>query len=323
MTIYKYTHKHNNIYIYIYIYIYIIYTNTNYIIRRTWVMGIINCTPDSFSDGGQFIEQKAAVDHALRLVYQGADILDVGGQSTRPGAKMITEEEECERVIPLIQALRRDPDFDQIPISIDTFRSSVAREAVGAGADIVNDVSGGRTLDEKMLRTVADLGVPYILMHMRGDPGSMQSKQNTTYGNVVSDVCKALERQVEVAEASGICRWNIVVDPGIGFAKTPRQSLELLKDLDQTAPFGLPILSGPSRKSFIAYTLKQREHETKHQSRSAINSSLAHPRIWGTAAAVTASVAKGADFIRVHDVRAMREVAVVSDAIYRSKVASE
>jgi len=304
--------------------------------HRTWVMGVINCTPDSFSDGGEFIEKMDALSHARRLVEHGTHILDIGGQSTRPGAAIVTEEEERARVIPVIEAIRKDKYFQHVPISIDTFRGSVAKEAVNMGADIVNDVSGG-TLDDTMLPTVAQLGVPYILMHMRGDPGTMQSKKNTAYENIVKDVREELAVQVRMAEEAGIFRYNIIADPGIGFAKTPTQSLRVIRDLHHTVPHDLPILSGPSRKSFIAYALKQRAEEVERERRESLHDGpetegsskpegeqlldelhqLLHPRIWGTAAAVTASIAAGADIVRVHDVREMREVAIVADGIYR------
>ncbi|GAB5368649.1 hypothetical protein AAMO2058_001337900 [Amorphochlora amoebiformis] len=282
---------------------------------RTLIMGILNCTPDSFSDGGKYIDPDIAVSHAKKMVQDGADILDIGGQSTRPGAAMVTAKEETERVVPVINRIRSDPFFDQIPISIDTFRHEVALNAVEAGANIINDVSGGRLDEYNMFKVVAELDVPYILMHMRGDPNTMQSEQNTKYNDVVETVSKELCEQIDIAEKMGIPRWNIIIDPGIGFAKKAPESLKLLQDLPRLQKLcgDFPVLSGPSRKSFIEYAFSQRFDASDSDSHKDL-----HPRVFGTAAAVTASVLGGAKILRVHDVREMRDVVAVSDEIYRA-----
>ncbi|WP_299407487.1 dihydropteroate synthase [Acaryochloris sp. IP29b_bin.148] len=263
---------------------------------RTYLMGILNVTPDSFSDGGQFNSRQAAVEQAHHLVQAGMDILDIGGQSTRPQAVEVPEAEERERVIPVIQAIRTQLS---IPISVDTTRASVAEAAIAAGADLVNDVSGGID-DPKMLPIVAKLKVPIILMHRRGTPQTMQ--QLTDYDNLLEEIIRFLDQQIHAALAAGISPDHLAIDPGIGFAKTGPQNLELLRQLPQLQRLHCPILVGPSRKSFIGHILNQPDPQK---------------RVWGTAAACCAAIQGGADLLRIHDGAAMREVCQVADAIWR------
>ncbi len=265
--------------------------------EKTYLMGILNVTPDSFSDGGKFNSLESALMQARKMIAQGVDIIDIGGESTRPQAKPISLELELERVIPVIKKLRQE---STIPISIDTTKATVAREAIAAGADIVNDISGA-TFDRQMLTTVAQLDVPIILMHIRGNPQTMQSL--TQYQDVVAEVTEFLAMQTSKAIACGIERTNIIVDPGIGFAKTASQSLTLFQRLAELKALNLPLLVGVSRKSFM---------------RPLINKSDPQERIWGTAAACYGAIAKGADILRVHDVAEMFDVCRVADAIERN-----
>lgn len=265
--------------------------------QRTYIMGVLNVTPDSFSDGGQFDTLEAALAQARLLVEAGADILDVGGQSTRPQAVEVSLTEELERVIPIVEAIRRELD---VPISVDTTRSQVASAAVTAGADVVNDISGA-TFDSQMLATVAALGVPLILMHIRGTPQTMQ--QLTDYQDLLGEIRDFLAERIEAAIAAGIDRSQIMIDPGIGFAKTYPQNLELLRRTADFRSLGCPILVGPSRKSFIGHILNQPDPQQ---------------RVWGTAAACCAAIAGGADVVRVHDVAEMHDVCRVADAIWRT-----
>ena len=267
---------------------------------RTYLMGVLNVTPDSFSDGGLYDNLNAAIAQARQMMNQGADILDIGGQSTKPNAEEITLEQELHRVIPIVTALRKDPSFDRIAISIDTTKALVAKLAVETGADMINDVSGA-TFDEQMLGTVAKLGVPIVLMHLRGTPKTMQ--QMTDYANLTEDVIEFLRDRMAAAIAAGIHSDRLIIDPGIGFAKTGEQSLELLRNLKKFNGLNAPILVGTSRKSFIGKILDQPD-PTK--------------RIWGTAATCTAAIAHGANIIRVHDVAEMVDVMRVSDAIWRN-----
>ncbi|KAF9352303.1 trifunctional dihydropteroate synthetase [Mortierella sp. AD094] len=273
---------------------------------KTLVMGILNTTPDSFSDGGDYSTAEAAALRAQQLIDDGADIIDIGGMSTRPNSVEIPEDEEIRRVVPVIQLLRAR-GFDA-PISVDTFRASVADKAIEAGADLINDVSAGRR-DPAMYSVMAKWNVPVCLMHMRGDSNTMMSQ--TDYGennDVVGEVSRDLNKSIQRAIAAGVHRWNIIVDPGIGFAKDSVQSLQVLRRLpemihDPTSLLaGYPCLVGPSRKAFIGQ-LTQQSDATK--------------RTWGTAAACTASVAGGAGIVRVHDVKEIRDVIKVADAIWR------
>ena len=268
---------------------------------RTYVMGVLNVTPDSFSDGGLFNTVEAAINQAQQLLAAGVDLLDIGGQSSRPGAEQIPIEAELRRVVPVIEAIRQSTDRElaQAVISVDTTQSEVARAAVRAGADIVNDISGG-TFDAAMFSTVSDLGVPIILMHLRGTPKTMQ--QNTHYSDLMGEIASFLERQVKTAQAAGLSHSQIAIDPGIGFAKRYPQNLEILREIPQLRGLHCPILVGPSRKSFIGWLLNQPDPQA---------------RGWGTAAACCAAIAGGADILRVHDGQAMVEVCKVADAIWR------
>ncbi len=259
-------------------------------------MGVLNVTPDSFSDGGEFYAPAAALAQAQRLVEAGADVLDIGGQSTRPGAQQVSVEEELHRVLSVVQVVR---SHLSVPISVDTTRAVVAQRAVEAGADMVNDISGG-TFDPDMLSTVAQLGVPIVLMHMRGTPETMQ--QLTDYQDLMGDIYEFLEGQIAAAERAGISRSRLIIDPGIGFAKTLEQNLEILRQLPTFRSLGVPILVGVSRKSFIGRLVNQPDPKG---------------RVWGTAAACCSAIAGAADILRVHDVLEMRDVCRVADAIWR------
>jgi dihydropteroate synthase len=265
--------------------------------ERTYLMGVLNVTPDSFSDGGEFYAPAAAIAQAQRLVEAGADIIDIGGQSTRPGAEQIAVEEELKRVLPVVEAVR---SLLSVPISVDATRASVAQRAVAAGADMVNDISGG-TFDPDMLPTVAQLGVPIALMHIRGTPQTMQKL--TKYQDLIGEIYEFLERQMAAALSAGIERSHLIVDPGIGFAKTGEQNLEILRQLPSFRSLGVPILVGVSRKSFIGRILNRPDPKE---------------RVWGTAAACCGAIAGSADILRVHDVLEMRDVCRVADAIWRS-----
>jgi dihydropteroate synthase len=267
--------------------------------QKTQVMGILNVTPDSFSDGGLFDSLAGALAQATAMVHQGADVLDIGGESTRPGSQPVSEAEELKRVLPVIRALRAKPLFDKTPISVDTMKATVARAAIESGADFVNDVSGGMA-DPEMLAVVADLGCPIVLMHMRGTPNTMQ--QMTEYGDVVAEVRDRLAELVNQAVAAGVSRDVIAIDPGIGFAKTAMQNLPLLRELRSFQTLGCPVLVGVSRKSFLGKILDRPDPKD---------------RLWGTAAACTVAIAGGADILRVHDVAEMADVRSVADAIYR------
>jgi dihydropteroate synthase len=267
--------------------------------NRTYLMGVINVTPDSFSDGGQFSSITAACQQAAQFVQAGADILDIGGESTRPGATAVSSDQELERVIPVIQGIRQLGL--KTPISIDTTKATVAKAAIEAGANIVNDISGG-IFDPEMLKTVALLGVPIALMHIRGTPATMQ--QLTDYQDLVTEVGDFLEERINIALSCGIDRSNIIIDPGIGFAKTFQQSIDLLKNLSILhRRCQLPLLVGVSRKSFIGQILQQPDPQQ---------------RVWGTAAACCVAIANGADILRVHDVAAMHDVRLVADALCRN-----
>ena len=278
--------------------------------RPTHIMAILNLTPDSFSDGGfhDASDMKAIQAQVSSFVESGATIVDVGGQSTRPKAELLTASAELDRILPAIRAIRSMPESRRIAISVDTFYSEVAREAVAAGADIINDISAG-VLDPMMLPIMAQLGKTVVLMHMRGDPHTMTKL--TQYPNgVVHDVANELSERVNAAEAAGIPRWRIILDPGIGFAKNQKQNLELLRRLPElrAAPMhpnlqGLPWLVGTSRKGFIGKITGVQE---------------ADKRLMGTAAAITASIAGGADIVRVHDVEEMTQLGKMADAIYRN-----
>jgi dihydropteroate synthase len=257
-------------------------------------MGVVNVTPDSFSDGGAFLDPRAAIAHGLRLVDEGADLLDVGGESTRPGSDPVPASAERDRVEPVIAGLVERVD---VPVSVDTRRAAVASAALDAGASIVNDVSAGA--DPHMLGLVADRGAGLVLMHMKGEPKTMQD--HPVYEDVVAEVRGFLLERRAAAEAAGIAPEQVALDPGIGFGKTLDHNLELLRDLGSLRVPGAPLVVGPSRKRFIG-TLTDTE---------------ADDRVEGTAGAVAWCAAQGADVVRVHDVRAMVRVVRVVDAIAR------
>lgn len=267
--------------------------------QQTYLMGVLNVTPDSFSDGGQFNTLETALLQARHLVAGGIDILDIGGQSTRPQAVEVSLQKELNRVLPVLTALRQEC---QIPVSVDTTRATVAQAAVETGADVINDISGG-TYDPEMLPTIARLDVPIILMHLRGTPRTMQKL--THYQDLIGEIYQFLEHRIQAAIAAGVHPAKIAVDPGLGFAKTVAQNLEILRRLREFQALGCPVLVGPSRKSFIGHILNQPDSKA---------------RAWGTAAACAGAIAGGADLIRVHDGPQMRDVCRVADAIWRSRL---
>ena len=262
--------------------------------RETLVMGIVNVTPDSFSDGGKFFTPEVAISHASKLITQGADIIDIGGESTRPGAKLVSESEELKRVIPVIEKIRTDNP--KILISIDTTKASVAKYAVEAGANIINDVSG-LSFDNNMTGIVESLNVPIVIMHMKGNPQNMQL--NPKYKDIVNEILDFFKIKIKIAIQSGINRSMIILDPGIGFGKTVDHNFELLSRLNEFNVLELPIMIGPSRKSFIGITLDLPPED----------------RVEGTAAAVSAGVMNGASIVRVHDVKSMKRVVKIIEKI--------
>jgi len=259
----------------------------------TLIMGILNMTPDSFSDGGQFKSHNKAIDHALKMVEEGANIIDIGGESTRPGAEAVQLEEELSRTIPIIEAIRLKSDC---LISIDTYKSKVATAALAAGADMVNDISG-LTFDHNMASLVAERNVPVIIMHIKGKPGDMQ--KNPNYDNLIKEVKAFFEVQIAIAKRAGIDSGNIILDPGIGFGKRLEDNFEIIRELGQISTMGYPVLLGPSRKSFIGFTLDLPIEE----------------RIEGTLASITAGVINGARIVRVHDIRATRRTLTITEKI--------
>ncbi len=264
--------------------------------ERTLVMGILNVTPDSFSDGGRYLDRATAVAHATRMVEDGADILDVGGESTRPGSEPVPLDEELERVRPVIERLvELHPG---VPVSIDTRKADVASAALDAGATIVNDVSGGS--DPAMFDVVRERDAAVVLMHMRGDPNTMQ--ESPRYEDVVAEVHEYLRQRIEAAELAGIDPERIAIDPGIGFGKDHGHNLELMRRIDALRELGRPVLVGPSRKRFIGTILDLPEDE----------------RVEGTIGAVVWMVARGAHIVRVHDVKEVVRAVRVVDAIARA-----
>jgi len=262
-----------------------------------FVMGVLNVTPDSFSDGGKWIDQEAAVKRALEMLKNGADVIDIGGESTRPGADPVPEAEELRRVVPVIKALREET---AAKISIDTFKPAVARAAVEAGADIWNDVMALRY--EGAVETAAELGVPVILMHMSGTPRNMQ--KNPQYEDVVSEVCDFLTERADIAMAKGVPADCIWLDPGIGFGKSLDHNLALMHDLDEVIGLGYPVLFGASRKRFIA-ALDDGADETE--------------RLGGSLAAALRAAQAGVAMVRVHDVRMTVQALKVQAAIRKGK----
>ena len=266
---------------------------------RTLVMGVLNVTPDSFSDGGRFFSPERAIEHAERMLAEGADIIDIGGESSRPGSEPVSVEEELRRVLPVIEQLAGLPEAI---ISIDTTKSEVAHAALGAGACIVNDISALR-FDFHIADEAARAGAGLVLMHSRGTPATMQRLPPAP--DIVHEVTTSLRRSLAMAERRGVARASIVLDPGIGFGKTPEQNVELIAQLGQLARAfpGVPWLVGTSRKSFIGHLL---------------NDVPAAERLHGTMASVTAAILQSASIVRVHDVRAAVETARVADAIKRA-----
>jgi dihydropteroate synthase len=266
--------------------------------ERTLIMGVLNVTPDSFSDGGKFLEQEQAIEHALAMERAGADLLDVGGESTRPGSEETSASEELNRILPVLEGLRGRL---KIPISVDTRRSTVAELAIRAGAQIINDVSG-LCSDARIAEVAARHHVPLILMHMRGDPRTMQ--KGPFARDVVKDVMQGLRKSVAKARKAGVAKSQIILDPGIGFGKSYAQNYELLEKLPLLAKLGYPLLVGTSRKGFLGATLA---HDGKP--------ALPEERLWGTAATLTVSILNGAHIVRVHDVAEMVQVARVTDCL--------
>ncbi len=270
--------------------------------ERTLVMGVLNVTPDSFSDGGKFLQPESAIEQAFAIERAGADLLDIGGESTRPGSVETSASEELDRILPVLEALRGRL---KIPISVDTRRTSVAELAIRAGAELVNDVSGLRS-DPRIAEVAARHRVPLILMHMRGEPRTMQERGFAR--DVMKDVMQGLRKSVAVARKAGIAKSQIIVDPGIGFGKSFAQNYELLEKLPQLAKLGYPILVGTSRKGFLGATLARDGKPAPPEE-----------RIWGTAATVTASILSGAHIVRVHDVLEMVQVVRVADCVLDPK----
>lgn len=266
--------------------------------ERTLVMGVLNVTPDSFSDGGLFLDAQSGIDRALEMERQGADLIDIGGESTRPGSETVSIEEELCRVLPVFEGLRGKL---KIPISIDTRRAEVAEKALAAGAEIVNDISGLKS-DPRIARVAARHKAPLILMHIRGEPKTMQKLPFAR--DALKDVTSGLRAAAGRAMKAGVTRSRIILDPGIGFGKSFTQNYELLARLPELAKLGFPLLVGTSRKTFLGATLAR---DGKH--------APSEERIWGTAATVAASVLGGAHIIRVHDVAEMLQVACVTDCV--------
>jgi dihydropteroate synthase len=264
--------------------------------RRPLVMGVLNVTPDSFSDGGRYADPRAAADHALKMAADGADLIDVGGESTRPGSQPVAAAEQIRRVVPAIEGIRR---ASKVALSIDTTQSEVARAALAAGADWINDISAGQG-DPAMLPAAAAAGAPIILMHMQGRPATMQ--KNPTYSDVTGEVRQFLQSRLAAAEAAGIPRRRILLDPGIGFGKSADHSLTLLRDLARLADIGRPLVVGASRKSFIGKILGEPDPLRRGV---------------GDAAVISWAVANRAAVLRVHDVAAAAQVLRVTGAVMR------
>ena len=261
--------------------------------RRTLVMGILNVTPDSFADGGKFLSPDSAIEHAERMTEKGADLIDVGGESSRPGSDSISEEEEIRRVIPVIERIAKHIN---IPVSVDTYRPGVARAALSAGAKMINDIKALRH-DPEMTKVIAEAGAPVVLMHMQGTPKTMQ--EHPSYYSVVDEITHFFHERLKYAQAFGIKENQIILDPGIGFGKTTQQNLSILRSLHRFESLSRPLLIGVSRKSVIGQVLNLPVEE----------------RLEGTAAAVCASVLGGASIVRVHDVGSMVRVVRMADAI--------
>ena len=270
--------------------------------ERTLVMGVLNVTPDSFSDGGKFFAEEQAMEHAVEMERAGADLIDVGAESTRPGSEEISSEAELRRVLPVLGGLRR---LLKIPVSIDTQKAEVAEASLDAGAQIINDISGLKN-DPRIAEVAARRRAPLVLMHMRGEPRTMQ--KGPFAREVMRDVIEGLRKSVILARKAGVPKSLIILDPGIGFGKSFRQNYELLQKLPQLARLGYPLLVGTSRKGFLGATLARDGKPAPPEE-----------RIWGTAATVTASILNGGHIVRVHDVSEMVQVARVADCLLDPK----
>jgi dihydropteroate synthase len=266
--------------------------------QRTLLMGVLNVTPDSFSDGGKFLNPRRAIEHALEMERAGADLIDIGGESTRPGSTGTAAETELARILPVLEGLR---GVLRIPIAVDTRKSQVAEAAISAGAQIINDVSG-LCFDPHIAEVAHRRGAPLILMHMRSEPATMQ--KGPFARDVMKDVAQGLRASIRKARAAGVRKSQIIIDPGIGFGKSFEQNYELLRKLPDLVKLGYPLLVGTSRKGFLGATLAR-------------NGEPASPeeRLWATAATVTASILGGAHIVRVHDVAEMAQVALVADCL--------
>ncbi len=256
--------------------------------KRTYIMGILNVTPDSFSDGGKFNDIETAIKHAKQMVYHGVDIIDIGGESTRPGHKSVSEEEEIKRVVPIIEALKREIE---VPISVDTYKGKVAELAIKAGAAMINDVWGFKK-DPYIATVAAKYNVPCCLMHNR---------DNKNYTNLIQDILVDLEESIEIALKAGVKRENIILDPGIGFAKSYEDNLKTMSNLEKLNTLGYPVLLGTSRKTMVGFALNLPVEE----------------RLEGTLATTTIGIMKGCEFVRVHDIKENKRVCIMTDAICR------
>lgn len=263
---------------------------------RTHLMGVLNVTPDSFSDGGKFLTVEDAVRRGIKMAEEGADMIDVGGESTRPGSDPATIEEELSRIIPVIETLSKKID---IPISIDTYKSEVAKKALEAGAEMINDISALR-FDPEMKEVAAEYQVPIVLMHIKGTPKNMQ--ENPYYNDVIKEIIEYLKESIQIAKDVGIQEENIIIDPGIGFGKRLEDNLNILKNLKKFSILNCPILVGPSRKSFIGKILDLPVGE----------------RLEGSLAALAVSIMNGANIVRVHDVKESKRVAGLLDTIIKA-----
>jgi dihydropteroate synthase len=267
--------------------------------KKTLIMGVLNVTPDSFSDGGHFFSGEKAVEQALAMEADGADIIDIGGESTRPYAEKVGLEQELERVVPVIEELGK---VFKIPVSIDTYKAKVAESAVKAGAAIINDISALR-FDPEMVTVVKDSGVPVIIMHMKGTPGDMQD--NPVYENLMGEIKAFFKETISKAETNGISRDMLILDPGIGFGKSFDHNLQIIRDLKELEDLGLPILLGSSRKAFIGNLLDKSPEE----------------RDTGTMATVAAGIMNGAHIVRVHNVKMAKETVSIVDSIIAGAIA--
>jgi len=265
--------------------------------KRTYLMGVLNVTPDSFYDGGRFLDTKEALKQGMKMAEDGADIIDVGGESSRPGSDPVSVEEELKRVIPVIEGLAKEID---IPISVDTYKSEVAKKALDIGVSMVNDISALR-FDSEMRRVLKDFDVPVVLMHIKGTPKDMQ--KNPYYDDLMGEITSYLKEAIIVAKNSGIDENKIIIDPGIGFGKRLEDNLEILKNLSFLKSLKKPILVGPSRKSFIGKILDLPEEK----------------RLEGSLAALAVAVMNGANIVRVHDVKESKKVAKIVDSIKKGR----